>query len=107
MHQVGYRRGIETEALLGDHGDETGAGFEIGIVELAIALVLLEVGGVGGSQECALVMIEPPGDFGRAGILEVDDGVFVAIELLFIEQCAGAMQQAGEDESASPRMRSR
>ena len=67
-------------------GDEAGAGFEIRIVELAIALVLLEVGRVLGSEESALVMVEPPGNFGRAGVLEVHDGVFVAIKLLFIEQ---------------------
>src|SRR5579871_5975065 len=35
---------------------------------------------IGGSQECALVMIEPPGQAIRARILEVDNGVFVAVE---------------------------
>jgi len=44
------------------------------------------------------MMVEPPGDLGRAGILEVHDGVLVAIELLFIKQGPGAVQQAGENE---------
>ena len=91
-------RGIEAEALLRDHGDEAGAGLEIRIVKLAIALVLLEVLGVGGREECTLVMVEPPGDFWRTGILEVDDSVLVAVELIFIEQRSGAVDQAGEDE---------
>jgi len=44
------------------------------------------------------VMVEPPGDFGRAGILEIHDGVFVTIEVVFVKKRAGAMQQAGEHE---------
>ena len=98
VHQIGQRRGIEAEALLRDHGDETGAGLEIRVVELAVALVLLEMLGVGGRQEGALVVVEPPGNFGRAGIFEVDDGILVAVELLFVEQRAGAVDQAGEHE---------
>ncbi len=54
--------------------------------------------GVGWREECALVMVEPPGNFGRTGVLEVDDGVFFAVELLFVEQRAGAVDQAGKDE---------
>ena len=90
--------GIEAEALLRDHGDEAGARFEIRIVELAVALVLLEVLGVRGREKCALVMIEPPGDLGRTGVLEIDDGVLVAVELLLVEKRAGAMDQSGEFE---------
>src|SRR5579872_2679424 len=44
------------------------------------------------------MMVEPPGDFGRAGILKVHDGILVAVEILFIEQSSGAMQQSGENE---------
>jgi hypothetical protein len=44
------------------------------------------------------VVIEPPGDFGRTGILEIDNGILVAIELVFVEERAGAMQQAGVNE---------
>ena len=96
MDEVGHGLGIEAEALLRDHCDETRARLEIGIVKLAVALVLLEVLGVGGREKRALVMIEPPGDFWRAGVLEIDDGVLVAIELLLIEQRAGAVNQARE-----------
>src|SRR5579872_4469330 len=39
-------------------------------------------------------MIEPPGDFGRAGIFEIDDGIFIAIEIGFVEKRTRAMQQA-------------
>jgi hypothetical protein len=44
------------------------------------------------------MMIEPPGNFGRTGVLEVDDGVLIAIELLLVEQRPGSVDQAGEDE---------
>jgi hypothetical protein len=42
------------------------------------------------------MMVKPPGNLGRSGILEVDDGVFVAIEVGFIEERARAMHQPGE-----------
>jgi hypothetical protein len=82
------------------HGDETRTRFETGIVELAIALVLLEVGCVSGTQECALMVIKPPGNFGRARVLEVYDGIFVAIEIGLIEKRPGTMQQARINELA-------
>jgi hypothetical protein len=99
MHQVGYAGGIKTKPLLRDGGNEAGAGFEIGIVKFAITLILFKVARVGRRQERALVMIEPPGDFGGGGIFEIDDGVFVAIKLLLVKQRPGAMKQSGEDES--------
>jgi hypothetical protein len=95
MDEFGHRARIKAEALFGDHGNEAGAGFEIGIVKFAIALILLEVGGVGGGKKRALVMIEPPGDFGRAGVFEIYDGIFVAVELILVEERAGPMKQAG------------
>jgi hypothetical protein len=49
-----------------------------------------------GREKSALMMIEPPGNFGRAGVFEIDDGVFVPREMGFVEQGSGAMQQAGE-----------
>src|ERR1035441_3220867 len=104
IHDVGpadqfrYRARIKPEALLRDHGDEAGAGLESRIVELAVALILLEVGGIVWGKKSAFVMIEPPGDLGGAGILEIDDGILVAVELLLVEKSSGAMQQAGIDE---------
>src|ERR1700733_10915196 len=44
------------------------------------------------------MVIEPPGNFRRAGIFEIDDGVLIAIKLRFIEQRARAMEEAGIDE---------
>ena len=43
-------------------------------------------------------MIEPPGDFGRTGVLEIHDGIFVAVELILVEQGSGTVDQAGEFE---------
>ncbi len=49
---------------------------------------------IAGGEEGGLVMIEPPGDFGRRGVLEVDDGVLVAGEIGFVEEGAGAVDEA-------------
>ena len=86
---------IEAEVLLRDHRNKTGAGLESRIVELAVALILLEVGSIGRRKKSAFVVIEPPGDFGRTGILEIDDGIFVAVKLALVEKGARTMQQAG------------
>ncbi len=80
--QFRHLAGIEAKPLFGNHGNETGAGLEGRIIELAVALILLEVGGVVGRKKSAFVVIEPPGDFGRTGILEIDNGILVAIELV-------------------------
>ena len=39
-------------------------------------------------------MVEPPGDLWGARVFEVHDGIFVAIEIVFVEERSGAMQQA-------------
>ena len=39
------------------------------------------------------MMVEPPGDARRGRVFEIDDGVFVAGEIVFVEQRAGAMDQ--------------
>src|SRR5690349_7054670 len=49
---------------------------------------------VGGRQKRGLVMIEPPGDARRGGVLEVHNGVFVAREILLVKERAGAVHQA-------------
>ena len=96
MNQIRNRRGIESESLLRNHGDKTGARLERRIVKLAVALILLEVLGVSGREKRALVVIEPPGDVRRTGVFEIDDRIFVAVELLFIEQRSRAVNQTGE-----------
>ena len=90
---------IEAEALLRDHGDETGAGLETRVVKLAVALILLEMGGVGRREKGAFVVIEPPGNVGRTGVFEIDNRVLIAVKLLLVEKSAGSMQQAGIDET--------
>jgi|SRR4051812_1477760 hypothetical protein len=40
------------------------------------------------------MVIKPPGNFGRAGIFEIDDGIFVAVKIGFVKKRAGAVQQA-------------
>src|SRR5207244_411096 len=98
LYDLRHRCGIEPEALLGYRGQELGTGAEAGIVELAVALVLFKMFGVSGRQKRALVMIEPPGDFRRAGVLEIDDGIFPAVEFGFIEERTGTVQQSAENE---------
>ena len=98
MHQFGYRMRIEAEMLFRDHGDEAGTGLESRVVELAIALILLEMSRIGRGQKSALVVIEPPGDFGRAGVFEINDGILIAVELFFVEKSARAMEKPGVDE---------
>ena len=44
------------------------------------------------------MVVEPPGDFGGTGILEVYDRIFVAIKMALIEQGSGAMQQSAVNE---------
>ena len=43
------------------------------------------------------MVIEPPGNLRRTRILEVDNGIFVAIKVFLIEERARSMQQAGID----------
>jgi hypothetical protein len=52
--------------------------------------------------EGALVVVKPPGNPGRTGVLEIDDGILLTIEFLFVEQRAGAVDQAGENEIGVP-----
>ena len=93
-HQFGDWRGIEAETLLGNGGDKTGARPEGWIIELAVAFILFEVLSIFRGKKGALVVIEPPGDVSRTGILEVHDGVLVSIEVSLVEQGPRAMQQA-------------
>src|ERR1700722_2473524 len=61
-------------------------------------MILTEMLGVGGRQKRALMVVEPPSEFGRAGILEIDDGVFVAVEGAVLEGLRGFVRHAGVEE---------
>src|SRR5262245_28008282 len=45
------------------------------------------------------MMIEPPGDLRRGGVLEVHDRILLAIEQMLVEECARAVDQPGKNES--------
>src|ERR1700726_33895 len=61
-------------------------------------MVLAEIFGVFGLEEGALVVVEPPGEVGRGGIFEIDDGVFVAVEGAVFEGLRGLVRHAGVEE---------
>jgi len=54
--------------------------------------------GVLRAQECALVMIEPPGEARVGGIFKIDDGIFIAIKERVVKKLLGFVSQAGVDE---------
>ena len=58
--------------------------------------------GVFRGQEGALMMIEPPGQLRVAGVLEVDDGVLVAVEQAVFEDLRGPVCHAGVLEARRP-----
>src|ERR1700691_6016454 len=61
-------------------------------------MILTEMLGVGGRQKRALMVVEPPSEFGRAGIFEIHDGVFVAVECAVLEGLRGLVRHAGVEE---------
>ena len=71
---------------------------KLGIVHFLVAALVSEVLGVFGRQERALVMIEPPGQARVGGVLEIDDGVLVAVEHASLKQPLRFVRQAGEGE---------
>jgi hypothetical protein len=61
-------------------------------------MVLAKMFGVGGRQKSALVMIKPPCEERRAGILEIHDGVFVAIKCAILERLRGLVRHPSIEE---------
>jgi hypothetical protein len=47
-----------------------------------------------GGEKCREVMVKPPCDTGRGGILEIDDGVFVTGELILVKERSGPVNEA-------------
>ena len=58
------RLGVEAKFFLGNRGDELGAGFVVGLVEHVRAGMRAEMLGVRRIEKRALMVVEPPGDFG-------------------------------------------
>src|SRR5438874_1172592 len=85
VHELSDRRRVESKTLFCNRGDETGAGLEIRIIELAVAWVLFEVFSIRRTQKGALVMIKPPCDFWRTRILEIHDGILISVEIVVVE----------------------
>jgi len=86
---------VKAEAAASDVADEGGAALVAGVVELASAGVAMEVLLVGGVEERALVVIEPSGEARVAGVLEIDDGILVAIEERGVEGLGCGVRHAG------------
>jgi hypothetical protein len=84
---------MESELVFGDCRQKLCAGFEVRIVKLLVALVVQEVFVVFWSKKCALMMVKPPGNFRRWRVLEVNDCILVADEIVLIEERTGAMYQ--------------
>ena len=72
-------------------------GWKIGTVKEFLALVAQAIMlRIFRREKSALMMIKPPGNLGRSGILEIDNGILIAIEIGFIEERACAMHQSCE-----------
>src|SRR5947209_4502483 len=69
LHEIVEFGGAEAETVPCHVADESSAGFVIRIVQFAPAGVALEMFGIRGVEEGALVMIEPPGETRIARIL--------------------------------------
>src|SRR6202035_446472 len=81
-----------------NRGDEFCAGFVVRLVKHVRAGMSAEMLGVRWGETRALMVVEPPADFGRVRVLEIDDGVFVAIEKTGSPRLRGAMGHAGKAE---------
>ena len=99
VDHVGHGLGVEAELGLANVGKELGARGVVRVKEFAaragrVLLAGAEVLLVGRGEEGRLMMVEPPGDARRGGVLEVDDGILVADEFGLVEESACAVHQA-------------
>jgi len=79
-----------------DCGNELGAGSVIRFIKHVRPGMRTKVFGVSRREEGALVMVKPPGDFGRIGIFEVDDDVLIAVEETGFPGLGSAVGHAAE-----------
>ena len=98
VDEFGERLRVEAEFFGGDGGEELGAGLVGGVVEFFAGMILAEMLGVGGLEERALVVVEPPGEQRRARVFEIDDGVFVAVKGAVFKGLRGFVRHAGVQE---------
>src|SRR5438309_3113588 len=88
--------GIKAKFLLCHMRQKFGAGSVFRVEKLPAFIAKAIMVRVFRREECALMMVKPPGDLWRRGIFKIDDGVLVAIEISLIEESARAMDQSGE-----------
>ncbi len=98
VNQVLQRFRIESKLLVRRIRYQHGAGFVFRFVEHMRSRIAAEIFRVAERQERALVMIEPPGNFWRVGILKIDDHVFVAVKQAVFPRLNCAMRHSGEME---------
>src|ERR1700734_1652695 len=58
-------------------------------------MVAAKMLGILGSEKRALMVVEPPGEQRRTGVLEIHDGVFVAVENAILEWLGSFMRHPG------------
>ena len=95
LDQIREGAGVKSEFFGSDGREKFCAGFIGGIVELFPGMIVPEVFGVFRLQERALMMVEPPGQQRGAGIFEIDDGVFVAVERAVFKGRRGLVRHSG------------
>lgn len=98
VDQVAKRLSIEAEFFVSDISDEHGAGLVIGIVIFVGARMFAKMLKIGGGEEGALVVIEPPSDLRRVRVFEIHDNVFIAVEDAVFPGLFGPVSHAGKAE---------
>jgi hypothetical protein len=85
---------VEAELISRHVGNKLCARLAVRIQKFFSGFVPEKVLFILGCQEGRLVMIKPPGQFFGRRILEVDDGVLIAVKQLLIELISRPMQQS-------------
>src|ERR1700692_216086 len=96
MDQLGQELHVKTEFFAGNIRNQLRAGFIGGVVEFVAGPAGAEIFGIGRRQKCTLMVVKPPGDPRRTRILEIHNGVFAAVEHVFLERVRGAMRHTGK-----------
>jgi hypothetical protein len=73
-----------------------GAGFVFRVEKFLALITQAIVLRIFWREKSALVMVKPPGNLRGSGILEIDNGVLVAIKIGLIKERARAMHKSGE-----------